>query len=142
MRGVMVKLSFIGILLCLFAFNANAAVKVKNDTAMKSGGFVQSGMGANNNAGASQSVQYDPAEEARIIETLENDIRLIDAELETCERKKKGWIAATVIGSVGVVSTGVAAAVQGAKISDKKSTAAEKEQTLKNLKQESNQLDQ
>lgn len=59
-------------------------------------------------------------EDARTIQTLENDLRILDAEIKKCESSKKGWTAATVIGSAGVVATGVAAIVQGVKISDTK----------------------
>ncbi len=59
-------------------------------------------------------------EDARTIQTLENDLRILDAEIKKCESSKKGWTAATVIGSAGVVATGVAAIVQGVQISNKK----------------------
>ena len=55
-------------------------------------------------------------QEARDIQILENDIRILDTEIKKCESSKKGWTAATVIGSAGVVATGIAAIVQGVKI--------------------------
>ncbi len=76
-----------------------------------------------------QNTEYEEItqEEAIAIATLENDILLLDNELKKCEKKKKGWIAATVIGSVGVVSTGTAAAIQGAKIHDQNEQIKSKE---------------
>lgn len=86
------------------------------------------------------SLTADDAEKIRAIATLENDLTILDAEILKCEKSKKGWIAATVIGSAGVVATGVAAGVQGAQIADKKKELkshnediAEKQQELNNL---------
>jgi len=59
--------------------------------------------------------------EMEVISTLRHDIQVLDEELATCERKRKGWVAATVVGGVGVVGTGIAALVQNSKIQDKKS---------------------
>lgn len=59
--------------------------------------------------------------EMEAIQTLRHDIQLLDEEIMKCDRKRKGWIAATVVGGVGVVGTGVAALVQNSKIQDKKS---------------------
>ena len=59
-------------------------------------------------------------EKIQTIATLEDDIITLKSELEKCKKSKKGWIAATVVGSAGVVATGVAAGVQGAQIADKK----------------------
>ena len=75
-------------------------------------------------------------EEQQIISTLENDNRILDSEIERCEKKKKGWVAATVIGGVGVVSTGVAAAVQGSKISQEKTKLQQKQTEYQNLQTE------
>ena len=66
-------------------------------------------------------------EEQQIISTLENDNRILDAEIDRCERKKKGWTAATVIGGVGVVATGTAAVVQGQKIKQEKAAIQTKQ---------------
>ena len=92
---------------CVFAFlcDAQAAVKVKNDTANR---YVET---------KGDSIDAD---EAADIETLENDIRILDEEIAKCQKQKKGWIAATVIGAAGVVATGTAAAVQGAKLKEQK----------------------
>ena len=59
--------------------------------------------------------------EMEVVATLRHDIELLDEELRTCERKRKGWVAATVVGGVGVVGTGIGALVQNSKIQDKKS---------------------
>ena len=108
-------------------------------------GFVGAGFGAvsmqNISMQKAAALEEISPQDQIAIETLENDIRILDEEIAKCEKKKKGWIAATVIGSVGVVSTGVAAAVQGAKISEKKSNLAAKEQTLQGLQEQSKSLD-
>ena len=70
------------------------------------------------------SVSVSDAEKIKTISTLENDLIILDSEISKCEKSKKGWIAATVIGSAGVVATGVAAGVQGAKITNKKQELA------------------
>ena len=116
------------VILC-FTFNANAAVKVKNDTAIKY---------ANQMAEENQMT----ADDAAVIATLENDIKILDEEINKCEKQKKGWIAATVIGSLGVVSTGIAAGVQAAKISDKKDDLSSKQRELKELKETNKKLDE
>nr|MBQ0090955.1 hypothetical protein [Candidatus Enterousia merdequi] len=110
-----------------FVFNANAAIKVKNNTEIQYGQQIAE---ENNISG----------DEAEIIATLENDIKILDEEIAKCEKQKKGWIAATVIGSIGLVSTGIAAGVQGAKIKEKKDDLSSKKKELKDLKQESNDL--
>ena len=60
-------------------------------------------------------------DEMQVVSILRHDIQLLDEEIMKCERKRKGWVAATVVGGVGVVGTGVAAIVQHSKIQDKKS---------------------
>ncbi len=50
------------------------------------------------------------------IKFLEQEISQIDLELSKCERSKKGWKAATVIGSVGVVGTGTGIVVQSVQL--------------------------
>ena len=90
--------------------------------------------------------EYDPTkeytltEQQQIISTLENDNRLLDAEIDKCERKKKGWLAATIIGATGVVATGVAAGVQGKKLSDQKTELNQKQNELNRLETEKNNL--
>lgn len=121
---------FVGLFLIAGAFyGANAAVKVKNDTQTA---YVAQMEEAN-------SVTED---EARVIATLEKDIRILDAEIKKCENSKKGWIAATVIGSAGVVATGTAAIVQGVQISNKKDELKKTKQEAKNLQQQNETLQQ
>lgn len=121
---------FVGLALVLGAFyGANAAVSVKNDTQTA---YVAEMEEAN-------SVTED---EARVIATLEKDIRILDAEIKKCENSKKGWIAATVIGSAGVVATGTAAIVQGVQISKKKDELKNTKQQLTDLQQQNAGLQQ
>ena len=84
--------------------------------------------------------EYTFAEEQQIISTLENDNRLLDAEIDKCERKKKGWIAATVIGATGIVATGVSAAVQGKKLSNQNQDLNDKQNEIQKLKSEKDNL--
>ena len=107
-----------------FLFDANAAVVKKNHTAEK--------------FAAEMELELS---EADAIATLENDIAILDEEIAKCEKQKKGWIAATVIGSAGVVSTGIAAGVQGVKIKDQKDEISDKKSELKDLKAQSSELD-
>ena len=55
-----------------------------------------------------------------VLQTLKNEIQQIDSEMLRCEKAKKGWVAATVIGGVGVAATGTAAIVQTVKMNEKK----------------------
>lgn len=106
-----------------FVSVANAALVVKNDTATK---YEQ------------EMREYNEMtpEDARTIQILENDIRILDAEIKKCEKSKKGWIAGTVIGSAGVAATGIAAIAQGVQISKAKDEKKKLEQETKDLKQE------
>lgn len=56
-----------------------------------------------------------------IIQILRNDIATIDADIAKCESQRRTWIAATVIGSIGTIGTGVVAISQASKLSNKKS---------------------
>ena len=107
------KKYIIPIMICAFVFDAYGAVKIKNSTAERYEEYTKG-----DDAGY--------ADEAEDIAILENDIAILDEEIAKCKKQKKGWIAATVIGTAGTVATGVAAAVQGAKISEKKDMSAEK----------------
>lgn len=104
-----------------FLYNADAAVKVKNNTASR---YQESFDGYEIKGGEGE------IDDSEAIAILENDIRILDEEIAKCKKQKKGWIAATVIGAAGVVATGTAAAVQGAKISDKKGDLKEKQDEL------------
>ena len=66
------------------------------------------------------AVDSGDMEKIQTISTLEKDIEILDAEIAKCNKQKKGWIAGTVIGSVGVAATAIAAGVQGAQINKKK----------------------
>ena len=73
--------------------------------------------------------------EMEVITTLKHDIDVLDEELRQCERKRKGWVAATVVGGVGVVSTGIAAIVQGSKIKEQKSELKRVESDVQQAKE-------
>jgi len=64
-------------------------------------------------------VNNDIAYKHQLIKELKNEISQIDSEMARCQRVKKGWIAATVVGGVGVVATGTAAIVQSSKLKEK-----------------------
>ena len=84
----------------------------------------QLGAGSQGTAMAGGYVEEVPGTEGmsemEVISTLRHDIQLLDEEINKCERKRKGWVAATVVGGVGVVGTGIGAIVQHNKIQDKK----------------------
>ncbi len=86
------------------------------------------------------TIGVDDAEKIKMIATLENDLTILDSEILKCEKSKKGWIAATVIGSAGVVATGVAAGVQGAQIADKKQELAGHNQEIENKQKQLKEL--
>ena len=100
-----------GLFLGVF-YGADAALTVNNNNQMAYG-YNNAG-----NVGTNFVQQPMTEEDLRNIQILENDIRILDAEIKKCETSKKGWTAATVIGSAGVVATGVSAIVQGVKISN------------------------
>lgn len=122
----MKKLFISSLIVLISVFNADAAVKLNNNTAAK---FAQQ-----------QGTTIEELDDEAAIATLENDIRILDEEIAKCEKQKKGWIAATVIGSAGVVSTGIAAGVQGVKIKDQKDTIAEKNKEIKELNRQNTEL--
>ena len=123
------KKLFITSILMMFAFvvNADAAVKIKNNTVAKM-------------AAQEYGETEEELDEEAAIATLENDIRILDEEIAKCEKQKKGWVAATVIGGAGVLSTGVAAAVQGVKIKNQKDTISEQSKNIKELNKEKREL--
>lgn len=125
------KKYIIPVIIGVFVFEAQAAVKIKNSTAER---YEQQIIDAN---GGEEVIG---AEEAAAIATLQEDIRILDEEIAKCKKQKKGWIAATVIGAAGVVATGTAAAVQGVKIGDKKSELESKKLELKAKNDELNEL--
>lgn len=125
------KKYIIPVIIGVFVFEAQAAVKIKNSTAQR---YEQQIIDAN---GGEEVIG---AEEAAAIATLQEDIRILDEEIAKCKKQKKGWIAATVIGAAGVVATGTVAAVQGVKIGDKKSELESKKLELKAKNDELNEL--
>ena len=68
----------------------------------------------------SEQIRY----KEEILKTLKEEIAQIDSEMARCEKTKKGWVAATVVGGVGVAATGTAAIVQAVKINQKKTEKA------------------
>ena len=82
------------------------------------------------------SVGATDSDKLQTIAILENDLTILDSEIMKCEKSKKGWIAATVVGSAGVVATGVAAGVQGAKIAEKKKELLEHNAEINKRKDE------
>ncbi len=52
------------------------------------------------------------AEKNAYVEKLESDLSQIYSEIARCRKQKSGWKAATVIGSIGTVATGIGAGVQ------------------------------
>ena len=77
-------------------------------------------------------------EDARQIQILENDLRILDNEIKKCEKSKKGWIAGTVIGSAGVVATSAAAIAQGVQIHKTNKAIKETNDQTTNLEKELN----
>jgi len=113
-------------LISMLSLGAHAAVNVNNGNA---------------NANAQMDWKNDAGyQEAQEIAILENDIRILDEEIAKCQKKKKAWTAATIVGGVGVVATGVGAIVQANKNSDKKAKLSDKEQQLKDLKNQKQAL--
>ncbi len=79
--------------------------------------------------------------EMEVVSTLRHDIQALDEQIATCERKRKGWVAATVVGGVGVVGTGIAAIVQHNKIQDKKSELNRVQSDVDSAKQDLQQAE-
>lgn len=66
-------------------------------------------------------VQY----KEQLVRELRDEIQQIDSEMLRCEKAKKGWVAVTVVGGVGVAATGTAAIVQTVKANKQKSDTKE-----------------
>ena len=117
----------------MFAFvgvEADGAVKIKNSSVNR---YQET---------YSESGEEYYGDEAEDIATLEQDIRILDEEIAKCKKQKKGWIAATVVGGVGTVSTGIAAAVQGVKLKEKKDEVAFKKGELKGIKDATKEIEE
>ena len=63
-----------------------------------------------------------------IISQLKEEIAQIDSEMARCNKAKNGWVAATVIGGVGVAATGTAAIMQAVESNNKKVQQKKEEQ--------------
>ena len=101
-------------------------------------GAVGTVVGTTTENGAGIDMSY--REKIEIVATLEDDLMILDSEIAKCQKSKKGWIAATVVGSAGVVATGVAAGVQGAKISQYKKDIAAKNTEIEKKEKELEEL--
>lgn len=55
------------------------------------------------------------------VQQLKDEISQIDSEMARCERVKKNWKAATIVGGIGTVATGTAAIIQSVKLKKQKS---------------------
>lgn len=117
----------------MFAFvgvEADGAVKIKNSSVNR---YQET---------YSESGEEYYGDETEDIATLEQDIRILDEEIAKCKKQKKGWVAATVVGGVGTVSTGIAAAVQGVKLKEKKDEVAFKKGELKGIKDATKEIEE
>ena len=47
------------------------------------------------------------------VDALRNEITQLDKDIKECKQGLKDWTAATAVGAVGTVATGVGAAIQG-----------------------------
>lgn len=72
--------------------------------------------------------------EMEAISTLRADIASLDEQIAACEKQRKGWVAATVVGGAGVLGTGIAAIVQGKKVKEGKAELATAKEELKDAK--------
>lgn len=97
----------------------------------------------------SQQVMAAPRSNAAEVElgrlTMERDslkaeIAQLDSEMSRCRKQKTGWTAATVVGGVGTVATGIGALVQHKKIQEKKSDVGKKTGELGTATNELNSL--
>lgn len=72
------------------------------------------------------------ARKQEIYNILKADLVQIDSEMRRCNSAKKNWTAATVVGGVGVVGTGIGAIVQHNQIQNKKKELESLNQQLRN----------
>ena len=118
----MKKYFIFAVLTVLVVFCAQAKIQIK-----------QNNFETSNNSFADTQIDADEAKE---IEILKEDIRILDEELAKCKKQKKAWTAATIIGGVGVLTTGVTAIVQNEKIKDNKSEIQRQKNELKDKERE------
>ena len=76
--------------------------------------------------GADEDIAAQVQYKEQLVRELKEEIAQIDSEMLRCEKAKRGWVAATVVGGVGVAATGTAAIVQGVKINQKRKTEEKK----------------
>ena len=103
---------------------ANAALKSSGNTVGFTGGAMDYG---------AEDFDLQGMDEMEAISTLRADNLALDEQIKECEKQRKGWIAATVVGSAGVVGTGIGAIVQGKQIGEKKDEKGRLETELKGL---------
>ena len=75
--------------------------------------------------GADEDIAAQVQYKEQLVRELKEEIAQIDSEMIRCENAKRGWVAATVVGGVGVAATGTAAIVQGVKINQQKKEKSE-----------------
>ncbi len=51
---------------------------------------------------------------------LQQQVAAVDAEIAKCEKSMKGWTAATIIGSVGAVASGIGIIAQSQQVKENK----------------------
>ena len=95
-----------------FAFTAGAAV-------VKTGGNVAEFTGGAADYGDTD-IDLQGMSEMEAISTLRAEIQSLDEQIAKCEKQRKGWVAATVVGGAGVLGTGIGAIVQGKQVGEKK----------------------
>ena len=66
-----------------------------------------------------------------LVKQLKDEISQIDSEMTRCQKAKNGWVAATVVGGVGVAATGTAAIVQTVQLNKKKKEISEQKEKEK-----------
>ena len=87
-----------------------------------------------NTSSQEQYMDVNDMDKDQIIATLKNDIKAIDEQMAQCKKQKKGWTAATVIGGIGIVGTGIGALVQNNQIQNKKSELKSAQDELRSIK--------
>jgi flagellar motor component MotA len=65
-------------------------------------------------------LQLELSNKIAIRDALKAEIAQIDSEISRCNKAKTNWTAATIVGGVGVVGTGIGAIVQHNQIQDKR----------------------
>lgn len=75
--------------------------------------------------GADEDIAAQVQYKEQLVRELKEEIAQIDSEMIRCENTKKGWVAATVVGGVGVAATGTAAIVQGIKVNQQRKEKTE-----------------